>query len=343
MKAVGLSRSLPIDDPQSLLDLELPDPPAPQGRDLLVRVQAISVNPVDTKLRRASAGSGELDPPRILGFDAAGTVLATGPEVTAFAVGDEVYYAGDVTRPGCNAQLQWVDERLAGRKPTTLDFAEAAALPLTTLTAWELLFQRMPYPLDGRRNIGKTLLVIGGAGGVGSMAIQLGRHAGFTVAATASRAQSAAWCRQMGAEHVIDHRQPLAPQLQALGISQIEAALNLADTDRYWQELGELLAPQGHVGLIVEPAGELRIGDPYKAKCIGIHWEFMFARARFRTDDMIEQHRILTRAASLIDAGELHSTLTQRLGPINAANLREAHRLLESGRSIGKLALEGWG
>lgn len=340
MKAVGLSRSLPIEDPQALEDFELPSPAAPQGQDLLVGVQAVSVNPVDTKLRRS--GKGENVPPRILGFDAAGTVLAVGPDVTAFEVGDEVYYAGDVTRPGCDAQLQLVDERLVGRKPTTLDFAEAAALPLTTLTAWELLFQRMPYQLDGRRNVGRTLLVIGGAGGVGSMAIQLGRHAGFTVVATASREESRAWCRQMGAEHVIDHRQPLAPQLQALGIDQVDAAVNLADTDRYWQALGELLAPQGHVGLIVEPAGDLRIGDPYKAKCIGIHWEFMFARARFRTADMIEQHRILTRAASLIDAGELRTPLTRRLGPINAANLRQAHRLLESGSTIGKLVLEGW-
>ncbi|WP_243350551.1 zinc-binding alcohol dehydrogenase family protein [Stenotrophomonas acidaminiphila] len=340
MKAVGLSHSLPIEDPRALEDVELPPPAAPQGQDLLVDVQAVSVNPVDTKLRRS--GKGEHTPPRILGFDAAGTVLAVGPEVTAFEVGDEVYYAGDVTRPGCNAQMHLVDERLVARKPSTLDFAEAAALPLTTLTAWELLFQRMPYQLDGRRNSGRTLLVIGGAGGVGSMAIQLGRHAGFTVVATASREESRAWCRQLGAAHVIDHRQPLAPQLQALGIDQVDAALNLADTDRYWQVLGELLAPQGHVGLIVEPAGELRIGDPYKAKCIGIHWEFMFARARFRTADMIEQHRILTRAASLIDAGELRTTVSARLGPINAANLRQAHRLLESGSTLGKLVLEGW-
>ncbi|WP_282268655.1 zinc-binding alcohol dehydrogenase family protein [Stenotrophomonas sp. PS02298] len=340
MKAIGLTRYLPIDEPDALQDLNLPDPTAPQGQDILVQVQAISVNPVDTKLRGPKPG--EENPPRILGFDAAGTVVAVGPEVTAFEIGDEVYYAGDVTRPGCNAQLQLVDERLVGRKPTTLDFAEAAALPLTTLTAWELLFQRMPFQLDGRRNTGKTLLVIGGAGGVGSMAIQLGRHAGFTVVATASRPQSVQWCEQMGAAHVIDHRQPLAPQLQALGISSVEAALNLANTDLYWQQLGELLAPQGHVGLIVEPAGELRIGDPYKAKCIGIHWEFMFARARFRTTDMIEQHRILTRAASLIDAGELRTTLSERLGTINAEHLRQAHRQLEAGSTIGKLALEGW-
>ncbi len=340
MKAIGLTRYLPIDEPDALLDLTLPGPAAPLGQDLLIQVQAVSVNPVDTKLRAPK--TGEENPPRILGFDAAGTVVAVGPEVSAFEVGDEVYYAGDVTRPGCNAQLQLVDERLVGRKPTTLDFAEAAALPLTTLTAWELLFQRMPFQLDGRRNVGKTLLIIGGAGGVGSMAIQLGRHAGFTVVATASRPQSVSWCEQMGAAHVIDHRQPLAAQLQALGINSVDAALNLANTDLYWQQLGELLAPQGHVGLIVEPAGALRIGDPYKAKCIGIHWEFMFARARFRTADMIEQHRILTRAASLIDAGELRTTLSERLGTINAEHLRQAHRQLEAGSTIGKLALEGW-
>lgn len=340
MKAIGLTEYLPIDDPRSLQDLEIEAPPPPQGRDILVRIEAISVNPVDTKLRAPRSG---LEPaPRILGFDAAGVIEATGAEVTTFAVGDEVYYAGDVTRPGSNARLQLVDERLVGRKPTTLDFAEAAALPLTTLTAWELLFERMPFRFDGNHNAGKSLLVIGGAGGVGSIAIQLARHAGFTVIATASRPETVAWCRQMGAQHVIDHHQPLLPQLLALGFHQVSAAINLADTDRYWQPLGELLAPQGHVGLIVEPRGELRIGDPYKAKCIGIHWEMMFARARFRSDDMIEQHRILTRAASLIDAGELRTTLSHTLGPITAANLREAHRLLESGRTIGKVSLAGW-
>jgi len=340
MNAVGLSRYLPIDDPDALRDLVIPEPGAPQGRDLLVRVHAVSVNPVDTKQRAPRAG--EVSPPRILGFDASGTVVAVGAQVTAFAPGDEVYYAGDVTRPGSNAQLQWVDERIVGRKPTTLDFAEAAALPLTVLTAWELLFERMPLHFDDRRHVGQTLLVIGGAGGVGSIAIQLARHAGFTVVATASREDSAEWCRRMGADHVVDHRQPLPAQLQALGIAQVEVALNLADTDHYWEVLGELLAPQGHVGLVVEPRGPLRIGDPYNAKCIGIHWEFMFARSRFQTADMIEQHRILSRVASLVDAGELRSTAHTSLGTINAAHLREAHRLLEGGGVTGKIVLSGW-
>jgi NADPH2:quinone reductase len=338
MKAIALTRYLPISDPESLQDVELPKPVA-AGHDVLVRVEAVSVNPVDTKIR--SPKPQVETQPKVLGYDAAGVVEAVGPEVALFQPGDEVYYAGDVTRSGSDAQFQLVDERLIGRKPTTLDFAQAAALPLTAITAWELLFERMPFSIDAEHN-DKTLLIIGGAGGVGSIAIQLARHAGFTVIATASRKESIDWCLSLGAHHVIDHRQPLAPQLAALGHAQVDAALNLADTDRYWETLGEILAPQGHVGLIVEPSGLLKIGDPYKAKCIGIHWEMMFARARFRTPDMIEQHRILTRLASLIDAGELRTTHTETIGAINAANLRETHRRLESGTTIGKLVLAGW-
>ncbi|MDH5822796.1 zinc-binding alcohol dehydrogenase family protein [Luteimonas sp. RD2P54] len=338
MKAVALTHYLPIDDPRSLLDVELPRPEAPAGHDLLVRVQAVSVNPVDTKVR---APKPQVEPaPKVLGYDAAGVVEAAGPDA-GFAPGDEVYYAGDITRPGSNAEYQLVDARLAARKPASLDFAQAAALPLTVLTAWELLFQRMPYAIDGG-GAGRSLLVIGGAGGVGSIAIQLARLAGFHVVATASRPETVDWCRSLGADQVIDHRQPLAPQLAAIGLSQVDAAINLADTARYWQELGELLAPQGHLGLIVEPSGPLNIGDPYKAKCIGIHWEMMFTRARFGTADIGEQGRILARAAELVDAGRLRGTRTRTLTPIDAANLRQAHRLLESGGMIGKLTLSGW-
>jgi len=338
MKAVALTRYLPIDDPQSLLDVELPTP-VPGAHDLLVRVEAVSVNPVDTKVR--SPKPLIETQPKVLGYDAAGTVEAVGESVGGFQPGDRVYYAGDVTRPGSNAQFQLVDARLAGHAPRSLDLAEAAALPLTAITAWELLFQRMPFDSE-HGGEDKSLLVIGGAGGVGSIAIQLARRAGFTVIATASRNETTEWCRTMGALHVVNHRHPLAPQLEALGFGQVDAVLNLADTDHYWDAIGQLLAPQGHVGLIVEPAGALRIGDPYKAKCIGIHWEFMFARARFNTPDMAEQGRILERVASLIDAGELRGTRTETLVPINAANLREAHRRLESGSTIGKLALAGW-
>ena len=338
MKAVALTRYLPIDDPQSLLDVELPTP-VPGAHDLLVRVEAVSVNPVDTKVR--SPKPLIETQPKVLGYDAAGTVEAVGESVGGFQPGDRVYYAGDVTRPGSNAQFQLVDARLAGHAPRSLDLAEAAALPLTAITAWELLFQRMPFDSE-HGGEDKSLLVIGGAGGVGSIAIQLARRAGFTVIATASRNETTEWCRTMGALHVVNHRHPLAPQLEALGFGQVDAVLNLADTSYYWDAIGQLLAPQGHVGLIVEPAGALRIGDPYKAKCIGIHWEFMFARARFNTPDMAEQGRILERVASLIDAGELCGTRTETLVPINAANLREAHRRLESGSTIGKLALAGW-
>ncbi|OOG48923.1 NADPH:quinone reductase [Rhodanobacter sp. C06] len=338
MKAVALTRYLPIDDPQSLVDADLPQP-APGAHDLLVRVEAVSVNPVDTKLR--SPKPQVEAQPKVLGYDAAGTVEAVGAEVQGFRPGDRVYYAGDVTRPGSNAEFQLVDARLAAAMPRSLDFAQAAALPLVAVTAWELLFQRMPFDSEhGGKD--KSLLVIAGAGGVGSIAIQLARRAGFTVIATASRPETMDWCRAMGAQHVINHREPLAPQLAALGFPQIDAALNLADTDRYWDDLGDLLAPQGHLGLIVEPKGALKIGDPYKAKCIGIHWEMMFARARWKTPDMAEQGRILARVAQLIDAGELKGIQREALNPINAANLREAHRRLESGASIGKLVLAGW-
>jgi len=277
----------------------------------------------------------------VLGYDAAGVVEAVGARVEGFRPGDRVFYAGDITRPGSNAEYQLVDARLVAAMPRSLDFAQAAALPLTAITAWELLFQRMPFDSEHGGD-GKSLLVIGGAGGVGSIAIQLARRAGFTVIATASRPETAAWCREMGAQHVVNHREPLAPQLAALGFTQIDAAVNLADTARYWDALGELLAPQGHVGLIVEPSEALKIGDPYKLKCIGIHWEMMFARPRFKTPDMAEQGRILARVAELVDAGELKGIQREQLAPIDAANLREAHRRLESGSTIGKLVLAGW-
>ncbi|WP_119719464.1 zinc-binding alcohol dehydrogenase family protein [Cognatilysobacter tabacisoli] len=339
MKAVALTRYLPIDDPDALVDVELPDPPAPSGHDVLVRVDAISVNPVDAKLR-APKPAVEASP-RVLGFDAAGVVEAVGDAVTSFDVGDRVYYAGDVTRPGSNAQRQLVDARLIALAPTSLDPAQAAALPLTALTAWELLFERMGFDAE-RGGVGHSLLVIGGAGGVGSIAIQLARRAGFTVIATASRDATVAWCRRMGAHHVIDHRQALGPQLEAVGHRQVDAVLNLADTNRYWQAIGEVVAPLGRIGLVVGPSASVDIGDPYKDKGISLHWEFMFARAKHRTADMARQGEILARVAALVDAGELVCTWTQTLGPIDAAHLREAHRRMDAGTTIGKLALAGW-
>lgn len=338
MKAVALTRYLPIDDPESLVDVELPRPTA-SGHDLLVRVEAVSVNPVDTKVRSPKAQIESQ--PKVLGYDASGVVEAVGESVSGFSVGDRVYYAGDITRPGSNAQYQLVDARIVGHAPTSMDAADAAALPLTTLTAWELLFQRMPFDSE-RGGQGKSLLIIAGAGGVGSIAIQLAKRAGFVVIATASRPETSDWCRSMGAHHIIDHRHPLPAQLQALGFAEVDAVVNFANTDHYWDTIGEILAPQGHVGLIVEPTGALRIGDPYKSKCIGIHWELMFTRARCKTADQNEQGKILDRVAGLIDGGELRGTRTATLSPISAATLRDAHRRLESGTTIGKLVLAGW-
>ncbi len=338
MKAVALTRYLPIDDPRSLMDVELPKPSA-SGHDLLVRVEAVSVNPVDTKVR--SPKPQVESQPKVLGYDAAGVVEEVGDAANGFNVGDRVYYAGDITRSGSNAQFQLVDARLAGHMPKSMDMADAAAMPLTTLTAWELLFQRMPFDSENG-GTDKTLLIIGGAGGVGSIAIQLARRAGFTVIATASREETVQWCSRLGANHVINHRDALQPQLSALGHEHVDAAINLADTDHYWDALGEIVAPQGHVGLIVEPSGALKIGDPYKFKCIGIHWEMMFSRSRYQTPDQAEQGRILDRVAELIDSGELRGIRTETLMPITAANLREAHRRLESGKTVGKLALAGW-
>lgn len=338
MKAVALTRYLAIDDPESLIDVELPKPVA-TGRDLLVRVEAVSVNPVDTKQRAPKPG---IEPtPRVLGYDAAGIVEAVGDAVTLFKPGDEVYYAGDITRPGSNAEYQLVDERIVGRKPATLDFAQAAALPLTSITAWELLFDRMRLDPDGR-DAGRSLLVVAGAGGVGSMAIQLARRAGLAVIATASRPETVEWCRRMGATHIVDHRKPLAAQLAAIGFAAVDAIANLADTDHYWTTMAELIAPQGRIGLIVEPKGPLALGGAYKTKCATIAWETMFGRSRFETPDMIEQHRLLDRVAEWIDAGEIKSTHAKTLGAIDAANLRAAHAQLESGTTIGKLTLAGW-
>jgi NADPH:quinone reductase len=337
MKAVALTRYLPIDDPASLVDVDLPDPAA-AGHDLLVRVEAISVNPVDTKVRAPKAQVEAQ--PKVLGWDAAGTVVAVGDAVTLFKPGDTVYYAGDVTRQGSNAQLQLVDERIVGRKPDTLDFAQAAALPLTTLTAWELLFDRFGFDADGGDR-GRSLLIIAGAGGLGSIAIQLARRAGLTVIATASRPETATWCRSMGADHVIDHRQPLRPQLEAAGFRHVDAIACFTAAESYWPQLADVVAAQGRIGLVVGLRAPLDL-ELIKNKSASVHWEFMFTRAMFGTADIRRQHEILTLTAGLVDRGELRTTVTGTLCPINAAALREAHRRLESGTTIGKLVLAGW-
>ncbi|MDH3728701.1 MAG: zinc-binding alcohol dehydrogenase family protein [Myxococcales bacterium] len=334
MKAVGLERYLPISDPDSLLDIEI-DKPEPKERDLVVRIEAIAVNPVDTKVRAPKDKVEET--PRILGWDAAGVVEEVGEKVTLFEPGDEVYYAGDITRPGAYAEYQAVDERIVGRKPSTLSFAEAAALPLTTITAYEAFFDRLDLDRDGD-NRGETLLIIGGAGGVGSIGIQLAKAAELDVIATASRPETIRWVRELGADHVVNHREPLRPQIEALGLSFVNHIAIFNDTDGHWDAVTDLIRPQGRIVTIVENARPLDM-DRLKTKAAGLVWELMFTRSMFETPDMIEQHRLLSYVADEIDAGRLRSTVSETLTPINAENLRRAHALIESGKAKGKVTL----
>jgi zinc-binding alcohol dehydrogenase family protein len=337
MKAVALTRYLPISDPQSLIDIELPKP-RPGDNDLLVRIEAVSVNPVDTKIR-APKDAVEREP-KVLGWDAAGVVEAIGKNVSRFKVGDEVYYAGDLTRPGSDAQFQAVDERIVGHKPKSLSFDAAAALPLTTITAWESLFDRLG--IDFETSVaGKSLLIIGGAGGVGSIAIQLAKVAGLKVIATASRAESIKWVLELGADFAVDHRKPLAPQLTATGYKEVDYIANFANTDQYWNVMAELIMPQGHIVSIVENSKPVEIGL-LKSKSASFHWTFMFTRSMFGTADMAKQGALLDKAAHLIDAGKIRATHSETLRPINAVNLRAVHAKIESGKAIGKTTLAGW-
>ncbi|WP_069862133.1 zinc-binding alcohol dehydrogenase family protein [Pseudomonas citronellolis] len=337
MKAIGYTHSRPIEADDALLDIQLPEP-TPGPRDLLVEVRAISVNPVDTKVRqRAEPAAGEY---KVLGWDAAGVVRAVGSEVSLFRPGDEVFYAGDLTRPGSNAELQLVDERIVGAKPASLDFAQAAALPLTSITAWELLFERLQIA-EGPGSAGQSLLIVGAAGGVGSILVQLARHlTGVTVIGTASRAETREWVRDLGAHHVIDHGKPLSEELQRIGIGQVSHVASLTHTDSHLQQIVASLRPQGRLGLIDDPAN-LNV-SLLKQKSLSLHWEFMYTRSMFQTDDMIEQHRLLQRVSSLVDQGVLRTTLGEHFGRIDAANLRRAHALLESGKAKGKIVLEGF-
>lgn len=336
MKAIGFFHNAAIDRDDALVDLTLPAP-TPGPHDLLVEVRAISVNPVDTKVRRH--GAIPADGPRILGYDAAGVVRAVGSAVTLFAPGDEVWYAGAIDRPGTNAELHAVDERIVGRKPASLSFADAAALPLTAITAWELLFDRLQVSREGS---GDAILVTGAAGGVGSILVQLARQlTGLTVIGTASRAETQAWVRALGAHHVIDHAQPLQPQLDALGIPQVRYVASLTHTDTHYDALVQALAPQGRLGLIDDPATPLD-AMKLKGKSLSLHWEMMFARPLHRTPDMIEQHRLLDAVADLVDAGRLRATTGEHFGRIDAENLRRAHALVETGRAKGKIVLEGF-
>lgn len=337
MRAIGYQSSLPATDPASLTDIDLPKP-TPTGHDILVAVHAVSVNPVDTKVRmRAQPEPGAY---KVLGFDAAGIVESVGPDVTRFQPGDPVFYAGALNRSGTDAQFHLVDERITGTKPKSLSMAEAAALPLTAITAWETLFDR----LDIRRPVpgaGHSILIIGGAGGVGSIAIQLVRQlTDLTVIATASRPETQEWCRTLGAHHVLDHSTPLAPQLAALNIGHPGFVFSTTQTEQHLPDCAALIAPQGRFALIDDPA-TLDI-KPFKQKSISTHWEFMFTRSMFATPDIGEQGHLLDEVARLVDAGTLRTTLGENAGLITAANLRRVHALIETGKAKGKIVLADW-
>lgn len=336
MKIVGLYEYLPIEAEESFLDLTTETPKA-SGHDLLVQIQAISVNPVDTKLRAPKSTVEET--PRILGWDAVGIVIEIGDAVELFQVGDTVYYAGDVTRPGSYAEFQLVDEHLVGAKPANLSIEEAAAMPLTLITAWEALFDRIR--IDPDADAGKSLLIINGSGGVGSIATQLAAWAGLEVITTASRDETVTWSKQQGATHVINHREPLLPQLKALGFDGVDYILCLHNTDAYWDAMQEIILPQGHICSIVELQNPVSM-SLIKDKSVTVSYEFMFTRSKYNTPDKVRQHDILTKATQLFEAGFLKSTLNQTLTPINATTIKEAHRILESGKSIGKLVVKGF-
>ncbi|MCH8622748.1 zinc-binding alcohol dehydrogenase family protein [Undibacterium sp. TS12] len=336
MKAIAYRQSLPADNTASLQDVELPTP-ALEARDLLVRVNAISVNPVDTKVRRGNApAEGQW---KVLGWDAVGIVEAVGPAVVNFKAGDRVYYAGAINRAGANSELHAVDERIVARAPASLDDAQAAALPLTTITAYELLFDRLGVPKNG--GAGQTLLITGGAGGVGSILIQLARQlTQLRVIATASRPSTRQWCMDLGAHAVIDHSRHLSEELKALGIDEVDLVASLTQTPQHYAQIIASLKPQGKLAVIddMEALDIMQL----KGKSISLHWEMMFTRSMFQTADMDEQGKLLAEVAALVDAGKVRTTVNANFGKINAANLRKAHLLIESGTAQGKVVLQGF-
>ncbi|UIK00064.1 zinc-binding alcohol dehydrogenase family protein [Rhizobium leguminosarum] len=337
MRAVAYKTPQPISAETSLIDVELPMPEA-RGHDLLVEIKAVSVNPVDVKVRAHSAPPA--DELKVLGWDAAGIVKAIGADVTLFKPGDEVFYSGVISRPGSNAEFHLVDERIVGTKPKSLDFAAAAALPLTSITAYEALFDRLKVQ-DAVSGAGRSILIIGGAGGVGSIAIQIARVlTDLTVIATASRPETQDWVRELGAHHVVDHSKPIAPQVAALGIGAPGFIFSTTTTDSHIGDIVEAIAPQGRFALIDDPK-TLDI-VPFKRKAVSVHWELMFTRPLYGTPDMIEQHKLLNRVSELVDGGKIRTTLSEIVGPINAANLKTAHAMVESGRMKGKAVLAGF-
>lgn len=339
MKAIGLYNYLPIEHEESLVEVTL-EKPVPAHKDLLVKIKAVSINPVDVKVRAPKNKKEET--PKILGWDACGVVEETGSDCTLFQPGDEVYYAGSITRPGAYSEYHLVDERIVAKKPESLNFAEAAALPLTAITAWEGLFDRLKIDLNNKKeNETKKILIIGGAGGVGSIAIQLAKLAGLITVATASREESKNWVKELGADYVINHHQPFLTQIQEYGFNAVDYIFCLNNTDLHWLNMAEVIIPQGEICSIVENSEPLDL-NVLKSKSVTFVWEFMFTRSMYQTPDMEKQHELLTKLSRLIDAGKVQTTLKQKLSPINAANLRKAHALVETGKMIGKVVVESF-
>jgi len=341
MKAVGYQQPQPIEKQDSLIDIELPKPVATE-RDLLVKVNAISVNPVDTKIRaKAKPNEGEY---KVLGWDAVGEVVAVGDNTEFYSVGDKVWYAGDITRPGANAEFHLVDERIVGSKPNSLSDAEAAAIPLTAITAWELLFDRLEfdYTTTPNKSSSQRVLIVGAAGGVGSILVQLAaKLTNATVIGTASRESSQEWVKNLGADYVINHYEPLNDELKRIGVNNVTHVISLTHTDQHYDQLVDALTPQGKFALIDDPKTNLDI-KKLKTKSLSLHWELMFTRSMFNTDDMGKQRDLLNTVASLIDAGTIKTTFGEHYGLINAENLKRAHTHIETGKAIGKVVLEGF-
>jgi zinc-binding alcohol dehydrogenase family protein len=335
MKAIGYTGKNSIDNPDSFIAFEQ-QTPTPAGRDLLVKIQAVSVNPVDFKIRKATQEMQS--PPKILGWDAAGIVAAVGNEVSLFKVGDKVFYAGDLTRTGSNATHQLVDERIVGLMPKSLDFTAAAALPLTSITAWEALFDRLK--INPEQDTGKCILIIGGAGGVGSIAIQIAKQvAKLKVIATASRDVTRHWCQALGADHIVNHHNDMPAQFEQLKLAAPDYIFCLYNTDDHFSAMVELIAPQGMICSIVEAKVNHDI-DQLKLKSAGFVWELMFTRSMFQTSDMIKQHELLNEIAELIDSGRIRTTLNEKFGSMTPENIVKAHKQLESGTSMGKIVLD---
>ncbi|TYP98975.1 zinc-binding alcohol dehydrogenase family protein [Tenacibaculum adriaticum] len=337
MKAIGFKKSLPITEKESFIEFET-EKPTPAGYDLLVKIAAISVNPVDYKIRQNAAKDTVLEIPKIIGWDAVGTVEAVGDKVSLFKVGDEVWYAGDLTKQGSNSEFQLVDERIVGKKPKSLSFGDAAALPLTSLTAWELLFDRMNIE---KEDANKSILVIGAAGGVGSIMIQLLKKlTKLNIIASASREETTAWLKELGANHVINHQNKLSEEIQKYKLPEPDYVVSLNGTDQHIDEIVKLIKPQGKFGFIDDPK-QLNV-MPFKRKAVSIHIELMFTRSLYQTEDIINQHHILNNISQMIDDKTIKTTVGIHLGKINVTNLRKAHALLESGKAKGKIVLEGF-